>query len=246
MRISTLAAIATTLVATHAAVAEAKIGSSFAGQILTIHSGKHSDRVAVGCSAEGLVKINGRDPAFGQLSCSVVGEVDTRMGGGNDRVNLSGVGKGFGGRDFPGFGHGTGAAAQLGPGDDRYVGSGAAFNLVLGGPGNDHASGGGQRDQLAGGPGNDILAGLAGDDVMLGQAGNDRLLAGDGDDLLSGNAGNDLLSGGGGADLIGGGAGVDRMLGGPGDDNMVGGPGKDKLSGGPGNNTLVQDSPKKK
>jgi Ca2+-binding RTX toxin-like protein len=245
-RISTLIAAAGLIVASHAAIAQAKISSSFDGAILTIHSGKQSDHVTVGCSDDGLVRLNGKDPAFGQLACSVVGEVDTRMGAGNDRVNLAGVGKSFGARDFPGFGHGTGAAAQLGPGNDRYVGSGAAFNLVLGGPGNDHASGGGLRDQLSGGPGNDILVGLAGNDVMLGQSGNDRVLGGDGDDLLSGNAGNDFLSGAGGQDLIGGGAGMDRLLGGPGDDNLVGGPGKDRLNGGPGNNTVVQDSPTKK
>jgi Ca2+-binding RTX toxin-like protein len=246
IRLSGFAAIATAVLVANAAVAEAKVSSSFSGQILTIRSGKRSDRVAVACSADGLVKINGGDPAFGQIACSLVAEVDARMGGGNDRVNLSGVDKGFGARDFPGFGHGTGAAAQLGPGNDRYIGSSAAFNLVLGGPGNDQVGGGAQRDQLSGGPGNDVLNGQGGNDVILGGTGDDRMQGGDGDDLLSGNAGNDFLSGGAGADLLGGGAGIDRLLGGPGDDQLFGGPGKDRLNGGPGNNTVVQDSPAKK
>src|SRR5262245_60584532 len=116
-------AIAGMLLASQAAVAEATVSSSFSGGILTVRRGKPADRVAVGCSNLGLVQVSRRDPSFGQLSCSVVSEVDARMGGGNDRVNLSGVATEFGARDFPGFGHGTGAAAQLGPGNDRYIGS---------------------------------------------------------------------------------------------------------------------------
>ncbi len=73
-RISTLAAAAGVIAVSHAAIADAKITSAFGGQILTVHSGKHSDRVAVGCGGDGLVKINGRDPAFGQLACSVVAD----------------------------------------------------------------------------------------------------------------------------------------------------------------------------
>jgi Ca2+-binding RTX toxin-like protein len=245
-RLLTAATIAAALLAAHASVASAKVRSSVSTNgILTIRGGKGSDRVRVNCTAENLVKVNGKDPRTGPAACSAVSEVDAVTGSGNDRVDFSGVGPGFGVRDLPGFGQGTGAAAQLGPGRDRYGGAPTAFNLVLGGPDDDHIVGGGLRDDLEGGAGNDTGTGAGGRDVMLGNPGNDRLSGGADDDLLSGNSGNDLLSGGPGADLLGGGRGMDRLLGGDGDDQLIGGPQKDRLDGGPGNNVLVQDSPTK-
>jgi Ca2+-binding RTX toxin-like protein len=228
--------------------AQAKVSASLRGELLTVTGGKGSDRVSVTCTG-GLVKVNSKDPRTGAVACSLVSEVDTVMGPGNDRVDVSGVGpdRGFGQRDLPGgFGHGTGAGADLGPGDDTFVGGASAFNLVLAGDGDDHLTGGVLRDNLQGGGGNDTIGAGAGRDVLLGNSGADKLSAGPDDDLVSGNSGDDLLTGGAGADLLGGGRGMDRLLGGPGPDQLIGGPGKDKLSGGPGNNTLVQDSPTKK
>jgi len=223
------------------------VRTSLNASLLTVSGGKGSDHVTVLCRA-GLVKVNGKNPRGGAVGCGKVSEVDVVTGGGNDRVNLSGVGpdSGFGQRDLPGgFGHGTGAAADLGDGSDRYRGGGSAFNLVLGGQGNDRMTGGRFRDSLQGGGGDDSAASGAGRDILLGNSGNDKLNGGADDDLLSGNAGNDVLIGAAGTDLLGGGVGMDRLFGGPGPDNLVGGPGKDRLNGGPGNNTLVQDSPKK-
>ncbi|MGA9372432.1 MAG: calcium-binding protein [Solirubrobacterales bacterium] len=228
--------------------AQAKVRASVRGSLLTVTGGKGSDHVAVVCKG-GLVKVNGKNPRTGSVACSRVSEVDVVTGSGNDRVNLSRVGpdRGFGQRNLPGgFGHGTGAAANLGPGSDRYVGGGSAFNLVLAGPGNDRMTGGRFRDSMQGGSGDDFGASGAGRDILLGNSGNDKLNGGADDDLLSGNAGNDVLIGGAGADLLGGGAGADRLFGGPGPDQLIGGRGKDRLKGGPGNNTLVQDSPRKK
>jgi Ca2+-binding RTX toxin-like protein len=247
-RLTLLAAIAVALFGGGAAPAQAKVGSSVSGQLLTVVSGRHSDQVTVVCSG-GLVKVNGKDPRTGPVACSRISEVDAVMGGGNDRVNFSGVGsdQGFGQRDLPGgFGHGTGCGGELGSGNDRYIGGKSCFNLVLGGPGSDRISGGDLRDDLQGGAGNDTLAGGAGRDVLLGNSGNDTINGGADDDLLSGNSGNDFLIGGPGNDLLGGGKGDDHLAGGPGDDELVGGPGKDVLNGGPGNNTLIQDSPNKK
>jgi Ca2+-binding RTX toxin-like protein len=241
------AAIAAALLA-GPAVAQAKVSASLSGSLLTVTGGKGSDHVTVACRA-GVVKVNGKDPRTGAIACSKVSEVDVVTGGGNDRVDLSGVGPdtGFAQRDLPGgFGHGTGAAAILGRGNDRYVGGASAFNLVLAGTGDDRMSGGRVRDSLQGGSGNDSAAGGAGRDVLLGNSGDDKLNGGADDDLLSGNAGNDFLTGGAGADLIGGGAGMDRLFGGPGADQLIGGADKDRLNGGPGNNTLVQDFPAKK
>jgi Ca2+-binding RTX toxin-like protein len=228
-------------------VAEAKSKSSVSGSLLTVSGGNGTDRIAVACVG-GLVKVNGRDPGTGAIACTGVSEVDAVTGAGNDRVDLSGVGTatGFGQRDLPGgFGHGTGAAADLGDGNDSYAGGASAFNLVLAGGGDDHLTGGDLRDSLQGGAGNDTGSGGAGRDVMVGQGGRDKLNGGVDDDLLSGNAGDDILNGGPGADLLGGGAGMDRLFGGPGPDQLIGGPGKDRLNGGPGHNTISQDAPKK-
>ena len=241
----TLGVLAVAALAAGVAPAEAKIRSSFANGILTVKGGKKADRVRVACAADGLVKVNGRDPRGGPISCSAVSEVDAVTRGGNDRVNLSGVDGRFGVRDFPGFGTGTGAAASLGPGNDRYVGSATAFNLVLGGGGRDFGKGGASRDSMSGGAGDDAFSSLGGNDVLVGQAGDDTLNGGPGDDLLSGNSGDDRLNGGAGADLLSGGLGMDRLRGGPGDDVLVGGPQKDRLDGGGGNNKVSQGGKKK-
>ncbi len=245
LRLALPAALAAALLAP--AATQGKVRAQVSGQLLTVSGGKRADSVKVVC-AQGLVKVNGKDPRTGALACSRVSEVDAVTGAGNDRVDLSGVGPdtGFGQRDLPGgFGHGTGAAGDLGDGNDRYFGGPSAFNLVLAGSGDDRAIGGRFRDSLQGGSENDRLIAGAGRDFLLGNAGDDKLKGGADDDLISGNSGNDLLIGGAGADLLGGGAGMDRLFGGPGPDQLIGGPGRDRLNGGGGNNTLVQDSPKK-
>jgi Ca2+-binding RTX toxin-like protein len=247
IRLALPAALAAALLIAPGA-AQAKVSSSLGGGLLTVSGGKGSDQILVVCRG-GLVKVNGKNPRSGAIGCSKVSEVDAVTGSGNDRVNLSAVGpdNGFAQRDLPGgFGHGTGAAADLGSGKDRYIGGKSAFNLVLAGEGDDHLTGGRFRDSLQGGSGNDSAASGFGRDILLGNSGNDKLNAGADDDLLSGNAGNDVLIGGAGADLIGGGAGMDRLFGGPGPDQLIGGAAKDRLDGGKGNNTLVQDSPSKK
>jgi Ca2+-binding RTX toxin-like protein len=247
LRFALPAALAVALLVAPGAV-QAKARTSLNGSLLTITGGKSADHITVVCRG-GLVKVDGKDLRGGAVPCAKVSEVDVVAGSGNDRVNLAGVGPdaGFGQRDLPGgFGHGTGAAADLGDGSDRYIGGASAFNLVLAGSGNDRTSGGRLRDSLEGGSGNDTAIGGAGRDVLLGNAGNDKLNGGADDDLISGNAGNDVLIGGAGADLLGGGAGTDRLFGGPGPDQLIGGPDKDRLNGGSGNNTLVQDSPTKK
>ena len=231
-----------------AGAAHAKVRSSVSGSLLTVQGSQGADRVKVVCTPAGLVKVNGKSPRTGAVTCARISEVDALGGNGNDRVDLSGVGSasGFGQRDLPGgFGHGTGCGAALGSGNDRFVGGDSCFNLVLGGGGDDRATGGALRDQITGGSGNDTVNGLAGRDILIGNAGSDKLNGGADDDLLSGNTGDDLLQGAAGADLLGGGPGADRLFGGPGPDQLIGGPDKDRLDGGPGNNTLVQDAPKK-
>jgi Ca2+-binding RTX toxin-like protein len=241
-------ALAAAVLAVPAASAGAKVSSTVSGELLTIRGGKAADRVKVVCTAAGLVKVSGKNPRTGPIACSRISEVDALTGDGNDRVDLSGVGsvRGFGQRELPGgFGHGTGCGAALGSGNDRFVGGGSCFNLVLAGRGDDRTRGGSLRDQITGGSGNDAATSLGGRDILIGNAGNDKLNAGADDDLLSGNTGDDVLLGAAGADLLGGGPGMDRLFGGAGPDRLIGGPAKDRLNGGPGHNTLVQDAPKK-
>jgi hypothetical protein len=248
LRLIAPAVLVAALLVIPSVAAHAKVRATVSGELLVVRGGKAADRVKVVCSAGGQVKVNGKNPRTGAVACARISEVDALTGDGNDRVVLSGVGsvQGFGQRDLPGgFGHGTGCGVALGSGNDRYVGGGSCFNLVLAGQGDDRARGGSLRDQITGGSGNDSISSLAGRDILIGNAGNDKLSAGADDDLLSGNSGDDFLVGAAGADLLGGGPGMDRLFGGPGPDQLIGGPAKDRLNGGPGNNTLVQDQPKK-
>ena len=235
LRTAAVAAVAIALVLlVSAPSAEAKLTSSFSAGVLTIEGDDGDDEIAVACGADGLVKVNGTDPPGGAVACARVVEVDALTGLGNDRIDFSEVGPGFGEAEFPGFGNRTGVAALGGAGKDRYIGSRIAFNLFDGEDGNDRARGGEARDQLVGGPDDDRLSGAGGRDSVLGNAGADRLTGGDGADVITGHAGPDSLAGLAGRDLLGGGAGNDRLSGGPGGDKLVGGGGRDNLRGGPG------------
>ncbi len=211
-----------------------KAKTSFKGGVLSIEGGSGKDRATVRCGADANVTVNGKQVKGGPIPCAKVVEINARMGGGRDVVDYSAVGAGFGKTRFEGFGVGTGAAALLGPGDDRFVASATAFNLAFGGGGGDRANGGRARDILSGGAGDDVLNAGGGRDSVLGNAGDDRLSGGGGADILSGNAGDDLLIGGPGADVLGGGTGMDRLRGGAGRDQLFGGGGKDRLNGGGG------------
>ena len=76
-------------------------------------------------------------------------------------------------------------------GDDRFEGTGYAW------------------DYADGGDGNDVMHGNDGNDTLKGGKHHDRLYGGKGNDMLKGNGGNDWLVGGGGADIIEGGQGND-------------------------------------
>lgn len=233
-RLALVPLLALAMLASVASSADAKADATFAGRILTIEGGNGDDQVAVACAADGTVKVNGADPKDGPVACANVVEIDSLTGPGNDLVDYTGIGQEFGEARFPGFGTRTGAAAILGSGTDRYIGSAAAFNLVDGEDGNDVITGGNVRDQLGGGEGDDLLRGGEGRDSLLGNRGADRLFGEDGADVISGHADNDFLSGGAGADVLGGGAGRDLLRGGPGRDKLLGGLGRDRLAGGPG------------
>jgi Ca2+-binding RTX toxin-like protein len=100
--------------------------------------------------------------------------------------------------------------ADLGWGDDRFVGS-SGIDVVKGGRGNDDMTGGAGDDLLLGGIGADQIEGGEGNDGLYGELGNDRIVTrggdrvygGDGEDLI---AASDLtfalISGGAGSDLL--------------------------------------------
>lgn len=237
------------LLLTTASAAQAKVDSSFSKRLLRIEGSGKNDQITVSCSGVSRVQINGRSPkllAGAALPCSRVSEIDVVSGAGNDRVDLTGVGAGFGVASFAGFGVGTLTAVISGSGGDR-VECGSAFCFVPdAGEGKDLVRGGPRRDILRGGSDNDRIAGLGGRDDLLGRDGNDFLDGGEGDDLISGNGGDDHLYGGAGSDVIGGGSGLDALFGGLGNDRLLGGPGRDRISPGPGKNVVVQDPPKRK
>ncbi len=103
--------------------------------------------------------------------------------------------------------------ADLGFGDDTFVG-GAGNETVLGDRGDDTISGGGGQDLLLGGYGsNDKLDGGDGSDGLYGEYGDDIITAGKGDGVLGGD-GNDriVLSDFGAPHGIDGGAGFDTLM----------------------------------
>ena len=223
--------LAVAALAAMAPAASAKVSVSFGDGVLAITGGKNKDRATVRCDAQGNPVVNGKRV---KATCSQVVEIDASMGDGADRIDFSAVGAEFGKAKFPGFGNGTGCAALLGDGDDRYIPSRTAFNLAFGEGGKDRAAGGAARDVLSGGKSDDNLNGGGGRDSSLGNAGSDRVLGGSGADILSGNADGDLLIGAEGSDILGGGTGNDRLRGGAGADQLFGGAGRDRLSGGSG------------
>jgi Ca2+-binding RTX toxin-like protein len=242
-KLTRLAAAATCALAASAALAvpaSGKAKTTFEKRLLTIEGGNGKDRVALSCGTDDTVRVNGKR-IKGDVPCRKVVEINAVMGGGNDVVDFTGVDEDFGRARFSGFGNGTGAFAELGDGDDRYVASRFAFNLVYGQGGDDRGNGGGRRDILIGGAGDDVMNGGAGRDVLRGKAGNDRLSGGSGADILAGNSGDDLLIGGAGNDLLGGGTGRDRLRGGAGRDVLLGGKGMDQLRGGPGRDREKQN-----
>jgi len=186
---------------------------------------------------------------------------------GNDTINASAVGSGFGALTLSGEG-----------GDDTIVGSIGA-DLLFGGGNNDILTGGPGNDQMFGGDGSDRMIWNPGDgtDLMEGGAGSDvaEVNGGNGAEVfaitpngtrvrfdrvdpapfvldigtteglvLNANGGNDTISATGNlAALIGltidAGAGDDTILSGNGADLLIGGDGNDFVDGNQGNDTAL-------
>ncbi|MEO1329139.1 MAG: calcium-binding protein [Pseudomonadota bacterium] len=116
-----------------------------------------------------------------------------------------------------GYGAGEDFRLILAPSDDGALieaGAGVEAALLVGGDGDDTATGAATDDVADGGEGADSLDGGAGGDTLIGGAGGDALIggAGDGADLLSGGAEDDTLTGGAGDDTLDGGADADLAV----------------------------------
>jgi len=83
---------------------------------------------------------------------------------------------------------------------------------VIGGAGQNIASGDGSAQWIVLGPDDDIIHGGGGNDVVGSEGGDDQVFGDAGDDIVFGGAGNDLLSGGTGSDKLNGGTGFDVAI----------------------------------
>src|SRR3954465_15546909 len=63
-----------------AGAAHAKVRSSVSGQLLTVQGSQGADRVKGVCPAAGLVKVNGKNPRSGPVTCDRISEVDALSG----------------------------------------------------------------------------------------------------------------------------------------------------------------------
>ena len=161
-----------------------EIGLAGAGPISLEVQGAGGGTIALGAGDDAL-RI-GSDLAAAGQSAFTIG-----TGAGDDAVGFVPENRDYTpGRSDPA---GLRAVADLGAGDDSYLGSEG-------------------EDRVSGGAGDDMLRGAGGADSLDGDAGADRLHGENGDDALEGGAGDDVLEGG---------AGADRMSGGEGDDIYV-------------------------
>ncbi len=83
---------------------------------------------------------------------------------------------------------------------------------IIGGAGQNMASGDGAAQYIVLGADDDIIHGGGGNDTVGSKGGNDQVYGDVGDDIVFGGAGNDLLSGGTGSDRLNGGTGFDVAL----------------------------------
>ena len=83
---------------------------------------------------------------------------------------------------------------------------------IIGGAGQNAASGDGAGQWIVLGPDDDTIHGGGGNDTVGSEAGDDQVFGDAGDDIVFGGAGNDLLSGGTGSDKLNGGTGFDVAM----------------------------------
>jgi Ca2+-binding RTX toxin-like protein len=180
----------------------------------SIVGGNGNDTIDGGTGNDTVQGSAGDDSLFG-------GDGDDNLNGGNDNDTLIGGagsdwlvgGSGIDAVDYSAENGDlivTSLRATLAGGNDTL----SAFEIYLGGNGNDNING-------AGGILNETFDGGAGNDTFNASFGNDSVAGGAGDDRMDGRQDNDTLNGG---------AGNDRLIGGIGDDRLDGGADTDTAS----------------
>src|SRR5579883_1848298 len=227
-----------------------------------IHAGAGNDTVFGGNSGDTIYADSGNNLiSGGSGSDSIVGGTgnDTIYGGaGNDTIDASqGAGATiYGGpgsntitgsafsdliyTDAPNAPDGDGGSnlVYTGNGNDTVFGTGASYNEIHAGIGNDSIVGGDGGDLIYGGTGNNTIYGGTGSDTIHGGTGNAFISGGDGNNLIYGATGSNIIYSGSGNDTIYGGGGNNLIDAGAGNDSIVSGPGNDTLFGGAGDDTI--------
>ena len=175
--------------------AEATVTSLVSSGVLTVTSDDSGDRITVGCSATGSLRVNGAEPDAGSVNCSVITSIVVSAGGGSDLILLQritevsftalrqvSVGAGDGDDEVTG---GPGKdSISTGDGDDTIYG-GTGANQLKAGDGNDLVDGGPDVDYIVTGEGNDVARGQGGGDFFVSAPGHDQLRGGSGNDTFS-------------------------------------------------------------
>ncbi len=130
------------------------------GPALTVKADDADDVITLSAVAGGVIVVNGTPT---NLAANTNAEISIDAGGGNDVVDVTGLGNGYG------------------------------KMTLFGGAGDDFITGGARDDILGGGSGDDRLLGFRGSDIVLGQEGNDLMIwnPADGSDHNDGDAGID-------------------------------------------------------
>jgi Ca2+-binding RTX toxin-like protein len=239
----------------HAAVTSAIVRNA----LLRVTGDGGNDTIVVTCVG-GHVKVNGADTGTGPFACRDVGLIKVLAGGGDDRVDLSGV------DPDDGFRFLEYCDVDVGAGDDVVTGSRSSDQLH-GRSGDDVLRGGAGGDLFWPGGGDGVVdaGGGAHETVFLGARGSwvitdrsarqrspdpstIRLLTLDQIQLVGGNgpehvnarafSGSVIAWGKGGDDVLLSGTGDDALQGDGGKDTLIGGRGDDELRGRRGDDLL--------
>ena len=258
MRIATLLGATCLVLAAIPATASAAIVGHYAPDDFTgnleveLTSDNEGDTIALGCSPNGNMTLNGGVFGFGMgpIPCDGPESIEVYGGGGNDTVNFTGVSKATGFTSIISF-CGEGVC-----GNEVIAEGGTGRDTLIGGPFSERFNAlfafefGEGADTVRGNGGNDEIKGTDEADKLFGGAGRDKFEPGPGNDLARGGAGNDFFDeikfhndrdrffGEGGRDTMYAGGGGDFLDGGPGPDFMDGMKGKDRIFGRAGNDYL--------
>jgi Ca2+-binding RTX toxin-like protein len=160
-RLALLAALASVAALAAASDASATVTPEVNNNTLTVTSNNDGDAITLAAAA-GFTTVNGTATT---LAADANAQIVVNAGGGNDTVDATALGTGYGSLKVDG-----------GEGDDLLTG-GAKADVLEGGAGEDRVVGFKGEDELFGGDGNDVLVWNNGDntDLDVGGAGTDEV-----------------------------------------------------------------------